>query len=150
MCSTSSAMIDNTARLYHCARCHAQTLICRDCDRGHVYCKDCALPAGLEAKNRAATRYQESHRGKLNHAARQRRNRERQKQKVTHNGCVELEKVVRNVRTSNSSNKPSISANRVAIGSIFCHFCDDYCSEFLRLSFLRRPNRIDMAHATAD
>jgi hypothetical protein len=105
------------------------------------------LPAGQEAKKRAAKRYQESRRGKLNHAARQRRYRGRQKQKVTHNGCFKPEKAVANDREPNSSKTPSIPASRVTIGSVFCHFCGEFCSDFLRLSFLPHPNRIDTAHA---
>ena len=32
--------MDPSARLYHCARCHCQVILCRRCDRGQVYCAD--------------------------------------------------------------------------------------------------------------
>ena len=34
-----------SARLFQCARCHALTKICSHCDRGNVYCGDCAISA---------------------------------------------------------------------------------------------------------
>ena len=127
--------IHGTARLYHCARCHAQTMICRCCDRGNVYCRDCTLPARQEAKRRASKRYQESPQGRLNHAARQRRYRDKQTEKVTHKGSIETERPVRHSTKQNSS----ISWDPVSAQAIFCHFCFGICSQFLRLDYLLRP-----------
>lgn len=135
MAKAEAEPIHDTARLYHCARCHAQTMICRCCDRGNVYCRDCALPARREAERRASKRYQESPQGRLNHAARQRCYRSKQTEKVTHDGSIETE---RPVGHSAKQNLP-ISWDLVSAQSIICHFCFGICSQFLRLDYLLRP-----------
>ena len=127
--------IHDTARLYNCARCHAQTVVCRCCDRGNVYCRDCALPARREAQRRASKRYQDSPQGRLNHAARQRRYREKQKQKVTHKGSVERRSPVGHLVKPDSS----VLSTLTRAPDIFCHFCSEVCSQFLRLDYLLRP-----------
>jgi hypothetical protein len=73
-----------SARLFHCARCHCQVILCSACDRGHVYCgKGCAQTARRSSLQRAGARYRRTRRGRLNNAERQRRYRAR-RQKVTH------------------------------------------------------------------
>ena len=32
--------MQDSPRLYHCARCHRQVVIYRACDRGNLYCFD--------------------------------------------------------------------------------------------------------------
>ena len=55
-----------TGRMYLCARCRAQVVVCRRCDRGQIYCtRDCARLARRAAQHAAAQRYQSSHRGRL-------------------------------------------------------------------------------------
>ena len=45
-------------RLYNCRRCAVQVLICRDCDRGNIYCAgECAQISRLESLRRAAKCY---------------------------------------------------------------------------------------------
>jgi len=74
-------------RLYSCRRCARQVRICRRCDRGNRYCADgCAQIRRRESRCRASERYQQSYHGGLKHAARQRDWRQRQQQKVTHQG----------------------------------------------------------------
>jgi hypothetical protein len=75
------------ARLLLCADpdCRAQAVICRVCDRGHIYCAECAPHARRRSLHAAGRRYQASHRGRVKHAARSRRYRARQN-KVTHHG----------------------------------------------------------------
>jgi hypothetical protein len=74
------------ARLFLCQGCRAQVLICRHCDRGHMYCiEGCAQEARRRSQRDAGRRYQMSRRGRLNHAARSRRHRVR-KNNVTHQG----------------------------------------------------------------
>jgi hypothetical protein len=128
--------MDNTARLYSCLRCYSQIIICRHCDRGNLYCIDCAPKAGKDAKNRAASRYQASHLGRLKHAARQRRYRERLKHKVTHKGSCGLSirdlLIEKREKAKNSESWP-----RAAVPpSILCHSCHSLCSQFLRGTFL--------------
>jgi hypothetical protein len=51
----------------------------------------CAPAAGKDAKKRAAVRYQTTYQGKVKHAARQSRYRERLKEKVTHKGSKDCQ-----------------------------------------------------------
>jgi len=85
----------NTARLFNCASCRRQVVLCRRCDHGNVYCsRDCGERARRDAQRLAGRRYQDSRRGRHKHAQRQRRYRERRRhgagrnrvlaQKVTH------------------------------------------------------------------
>ena len=70
-------------RLYNCVRCHAQSMICRSCDRGHQYCSPrCAAQARQIHTKRAQKKYQTSYKGRLSSADRQRRFRARQRQLV--------------------------------------------------------------------
>ena len=74
------------ARLFLCAGCHAQALICSCCDRGQIYCAgDCADRARRRSLQCAGQRYQDGPPGRRRHAARQGRYRARDK-KVTHHG----------------------------------------------------------------
>jgi TPP-dependent pyruvate/acetoin dehydrogenase alpha subunit len=76
-----------SARLFHCARCHCQVILCRHCDRGNVYCANgCADYARTTSLRRAAIRYRATRRGRHSNADRQRRFRARQQEKVTHQG----------------------------------------------------------------
>ena len=79
-----------SARLFLCAGCRTQSLICSCCDRGQIYCAgDCAARARRHALRAAGRRYQTSRPGRLAHADRTRRYRARGK-KVTHHGSPEL------------------------------------------------------------
>ena len=79
--------MEPTARLYLCARCRRQVVICSPCDRGHRYCgAGCARTARAESLHAGGQRYQNTHRGRHRHAERQRRYRQRQSKKVTHQG----------------------------------------------------------------
>ena len=83
--------IEKSYRLYSCARCCVQVSICGRCDRGNRYCAEgCAQIRRLESHCRSAERYQQSHRGASNHAARQRLWRERRVQIVTHQGSLAM------------------------------------------------------------
>jgi hypothetical protein len=78
-----------SARLFLCAGCRAQSVICSCCDRGQIYCAgDCAARARHRAQRAAGQRCQTSRRGRLAHADRTRRYRARCK-KVTHHGSPE-------------------------------------------------------------
>jgi hypothetical protein len=83
------ATIEASHRLYHCLCCGVQVLICRGCDRGNVYCEGrCAAVRRREGLRRAGERYQNSFRGAVRHAARQRTWRRRRAEKVTHQGSA--------------------------------------------------------------
>jgi hypothetical protein len=50
---------DATTRLYLCARCRIQVLICSCCDRGNIYCEQGCAEESRRSKRRASTqRYQ--------------------------------------------------------------------------------------------
>ena len=74
----------STGRFYLCQRCRLQVIICRRCDRGQIYCSDaCSKAARCEALRSSGRRYQQSLKGRLKHAERAHRYRQR-KNKVTH------------------------------------------------------------------
>jgi hypothetical protein len=70
--------MDRPARLYLCARCRVQVILCSRCDRGNRYCgMQCRHQARELARREAAQRYQRSWRGRIAHAQRSRRWRQR-------------------------------------------------------------------------
>ena len=71
--------MQDSSRMYGCLKCNSPTIICRHCDRGNRYCKQCAPVMYLKARRRANKRYQNTYQGRINHAARQKRYRERLK-----------------------------------------------------------------------
>ncbi|MHB1620521.1 MAG: hypothetical protein ACYCTY_11175 [Sulfuricella sp.] len=74
-------------RRYRCASCGAAVLICSYCDRGQRYCAGgCSRAARTRSQREAGRRHQATLRGRHAHAARQRRYRSRQVDKVTHQG----------------------------------------------------------------
>ncbi len=88
-----------SARLFLCARCRDQVVLCSHCDRGQVYCsRACSVASRHQRRRHAAQLYQDSRRGRLKHAARAARWRARRRSlrqasaggdvnKVTHQGC---------------------------------------------------------------
>jgi hypothetical protein len=88
-----------SARLFLCARCRDQVLLCSHCDRGQLYCsRACSFARRHERRRETARRYQSSQAGRLKHAARSACWRKRQRSqrklgagadidKVTHQGC---------------------------------------------------------------
>jgi hypothetical protein len=96
--------LDRSARLFLCARCRDQVLLCSACDRGQQYCsRTCSSVSRRERRRETAERYQSSRGGQLKHAARSARWRQRQCSrrslrqvnagmaidKVTHQGCLD-------------------------------------------------------------
>lgn len=91
--------MDRSARLFLCARCRDQVLLCSHCDRGQQYCsRACASVSRRERRRETAQRYQRSRGGQLKHAARSAKWRQRRRSlrqaragtgsdKVTHQGC---------------------------------------------------------------
>ncbi|MCP4995618.1 MAG: hypothetical protein GY934_17860 [Gammaproteobacteria bacterium] len=124
--------MENTARLYNCARCHSHVTICSYCDRGNIYCSGhCTNVARNESLRAAGKRYQNTYRGRLKHAERQRCYRSRYK-KVTHQGSPEPPS---NDPLTTRSDTPAAVAI-IENEGIRCHFCGRLCSAFLRLEYL--------------
>ena len=70
--------MDQPARLFLCALCRIQVVLCSRCDRGNRYCgRLCRHQARAEARLHTAQRYQRSQHGRIAHAQRSRRWRQR-------------------------------------------------------------------------
>ena len=64
-------MHEQTGRLFQCARCQAQVLVCSRCDRGQRYCAaGCADITRLNRQREAGKRYQQGRAGRHKHAQR--------------------------------------------------------------------------------
>ncbi|MCK5356523.1 MAG: hypothetical protein KAJ63_15510 [Methyloprofundus sp.] len=131
-----------SARLYNCACCHCQVIICSHCDRGNHYCSgECAVQSRLNKQRVAGSRYQSSAKGRHLHARRQQRYRQRQKEKVTHQCSPELtpyDLLLVEPKTVTTRIKKWPLAER---SRFYCHFCGCRCSEQLRWAFLYRQDR---------
>ena len=92
--SRGARLAELAARLFVCARCRAQVVLCSSCDRGQRYCQQaCARWARHAHQRAAAHRYQRSPQGRLKHAARQRCWRQRRREQ----GALGAMSVVRSV-----------------------------------------------------
>jgi len=132
----------SSARLFNCAGCRRQVVICSHCDRGNRYCgPGCAQAARRRSVGEAGRRYQNSRRGRFAHAERQRRYRQRRKQKVTHRGSPPTPTDETLPVESSVSVRGDESVAEDAGDGIRCHFCARICAPFVRLQFLRRPVR---------
>jgi hypothetical protein len=135
-------------RLFLCARCRAQVLICGCCDRGQIYCAgDCARQARHGAQRAAGRRYQLSWRGRLAHAERARRYRARQKN-VTHQGSpLPLSNDLLALASAATMSDAVVSGD-TSRPAWHCHWCGCRCPPFVRQGFLRRrgPRRGVVRH----
>ena len=86
----SDAVRDAPARMFLCACCRAQVVVCSHCDRGQRYCAGgCSGRTRQRLQREAGRRYQRSRLGRHKHAQRMRRWRDRRSthaNKVTHQG----------------------------------------------------------------
>ncbi len=131
-----------SARLFNCLRCHAQVVICRQCDRGQRYCNGhCSDHARRDSLRRSAKRYSTSPSGRRHNAERQRRYRQRQreevKKKVTHQGSTPIHRAALLLSHPTAE---SVSVSRSSLpyrdSTLRCHCCDQVCDPFLRRRFL--------------
>ena len=131
--------MENTARVFNCAQCHRQVMICRRCDRGNIYCgTPCSQSARRHSQHAAAQRYQRTRRGRLLHAERQRRYRSHRR-KVTHQGSPPSSLHASLSPESKVTGAYSGSVPVVRAQGLHCHFCKRLCSSFVRLDFLHSP-----------
>jgi len=131
--------MQSSARLFNCARCRCQVVICSHCDRGNIYCgKRCSQAARRDSRRQASGRYQRTRRGRFAHAERQRRYRQRRRAKVTHQGSPP----VLADETLRAESKTLARRREVSVAvpgdSIRCDLCGRVCSHFVRQSFLRQ------------
>ena len=123
------------SRLFSCSRCLRQTAICSHCDRGQVYCNaECSRAAREQSLKAAGKRYQQTRRGKLNHALRQRHYQERKRLKMTHH----TSQVTAQSVLLHSVKKRAI---KVLVKQFYgverCCCCNKTVSSFFRLGFIR-------------
>lgn len=131
-----------TGRMFLCARCRVQAVLCRHCDRGQIYCgRPCAVAARCASQKAAGQRYQSSRPGRFAHAARARRYRARCKI-VTHQGSVApacgdllLAKAVVPVSQIVAVEPANASA------SASCACCGARCAAAVRIGFVRHHRR---------
>ncbi len=121
-------------RIYICARCYVLTMVCTPCDRGQVYCPECAVEAWWERRRRAGRKYQSTDKGKKKHAARQAKYRmglaakneekmrlaAKNEEKVTHRGSARAVEALKLKDMSNGcpaaeSERPSKRPHRMFI-----------------------------------
>ena len=133
--------MEPTARLFQCALCHIQTMVCSKCDHGQIYCGDiCAIFARKRSLKTVRARYQSTFKGKQNHAACQARYRMK---------LINLSKKVMD-HSSNSpvdhapmqqlENSAEKTKNHHQKTTLTCCFCKQPVSVWLRNHFLQRRN----------
>jgi len=161
-----------TGRMYLCARCRAQVVVCRRCDRGQIYCPSglgpsnsgpsgCAVVARREAQRAAGGRYQSSRRGRFVHAERTRRYRDRKRERckmVTHQGCVlapasdllplTTAVAVTGPATGQLSEPAPVEAVVIEPSMPACSHCGACCPAGVRFGFVRH-HRTRSPHSSA-
>ena len=138
--------MESTGRLFLCAACRVQVLICSHCDRGQIYCPGpCALRARRESVRAAGRRYQSTHRGRHAHAQRTRRYRAR-RNKVTHQGSPVPTRDALLAASSIGMLAASIKAMPTTLQTRQCHFCGGACSQFVRSGPLRHRASRHLTH----
>jgi hypothetical protein len=141
-----------------CARCREQVLLCSRCDRGQRYCgQGCSRAARLESRRAAGRRYQRSRAGRLAHAARSRRWRQRRQECASEQraDAAALDGGVINFVTHQGSPKPAPDAP-LTLGAEFdaavtggltppsavrCRHCAAPLPQWVRQGFLRHGMR---------
>ena len=140
--SVTGIAMCRSARLYLCARCHEQVIICSHCDRGNPYCsKQCSVQSRQEKQRQASARYQSKFKGRQANARRQQQFRQRHAKKVTHQASSDLSDYDL-LLTEPKSVKTTIKKRSVIQASFFtCHFCGCRWCEKVRPTFINRFNR---------
>lgn len=148
----SDAVRDVPARIFLCACCRKQVVVCSHCDRGQRYCAGGCSEHTRQRRQRAAgKRYQRSRLGRHKHAQRMRRWRDRHRaraNKVTHQGSQDTE--ANDVLTAPQTTEPlctllptaslliPIAARAVVAFTLCrCSFCGAKVQPQLRPDFLR-------------
>ena len=130
-----------SSRIFYCVLCKEQCVICSCCDRGQIYCsKTCSNSARRSSCLAAGERYQKTHYGRLKHAMRQSRYRQRKREetkKVTHQGSP----------PSKDCDLLSSELNEANKRTDYCHFCGKAVNGFLRRCFLGASRRTNILQA---
>jgi len=160
--------MDRSARLFLCARCRDQVLLCSHCDRGQQYCsRACSRQSRRERRRETAQRYQSSRSGQLRHAARSARWRDRRRSlrqqinKVTHQGSLvahadaplptcdipTIDELT--VGADLTANSGLVNAGTVPFAALVCRRCAHRLLPHVRLRWLG-PSSVRRRHAHDD
>jgi hypothetical protein len=130
-----------SGRLFLCAGCRDQVIVCSCCDRGQIYCNGgCAARARTRTLQAAGRRYQASPHGRRRHAARMCRYRSRQK-KVTHHGSPAPAPGDVLTPVAMAAVRDDAPAAGLRPPGPHCHWCGRGCPPLLRQGLLRRRRR---------
>lgn len=128
-------------RLFICARCGRQVLVCSKCDHGNIYCSStCSKLRRKESVARAGKTYQRTLPGARYHAARQEKYRARKKI-VTHQGSLLS---LNNASSSEQEPEKDLAEiSKVVVAeqrrpTQCCHFCGFEGNCFIRLDYTKR------------
>jgi hypothetical protein len=139
-----------TIRRFLCAGCGVAVCLCTTCDRGQRYCSvGCARSVRRQSQRESDRRYQSSQRGRLNHAERSRRYRQRHRSVTEHSSVVPPKHSVRSTtsdvsmpssdeKTATTLASVSTTDERGSSQQIKCHFCRRWCAPWVRHAPLRR------------
>ena len=153
-------MHDQTGRLFLCARCQAQVLVCSQCDHGQRCCAiGCSAITRRICQREAGKRYQQSRAGRHKHAARMHQWRLRRAASakiVTHHGsqvtpadavlllnestpAIPSDSQSLSLCTSSTSESIVVATTHSGIVAPVwrCHWCQSPCPALVRQGFLR-------------
>lgn len=132
---------ESSCRMFLCAGCRCQVLVCRRCDHGQIYCVGtCAQEARRDRQREARRRYQATPRGRALHTERNRRYRTRQLHRVTDHGLAKEPEARPSLGLAVNA-ALSQPPSRKSSGHARCHHCGCLASAFLRQSALRSGYR---------
>lgn len=136
--------METSARLYNCARCHQQVILCSHCDYGNIYCFDgCAQEARINSLREANKRYRNGRQGRQNGALRQAEFRQRKRLEKSSNPSSEpsQEEKVTHQGSEEDPSPASIASESIEgdVGEYHCHCCGRPVAFHLRSGFIRHP-----------
>jgi hypothetical protein len=144
--------MSEAGRLFVCARCRTQVVLCTRCDRGNVYCgAACSQIVRRTSMREAGRRYQSSRAGRFAHAARARRYRARRKN-LTHQGSAAagtgaLLPAETTPQSAHNATPDSEPLQRDVANVPRCSRCGAQRAQAVRQGWLRRRCRIAGARA---
>ncbi|MBU2570034.1 MAG: hypothetical protein KJ725_08360 [Gammaproteobacteria bacterium] len=100
------------------------------------------MSARLESRRRAGKKYQSTHSGRFHNADRQQRFQERQKQKVTHQGSLQV--TAHDVLKRKHSGLEKTETIEFMGGDLRCHHCGAVCGPFLRRDFVHAGRNLPL------
>ena len=128
-------MQEQDYRLFNCAMCDEEVVICNYCDRGNIYCgPKCSSITRKQSLQKAGKIYQDSYKGRVTHADRQQRYRENQVKikKVTHQGSQPPSSNDLLLSKVNVANIQGQAKRYDAPDCCWCHFCGRSCCKTQR------------------